>query len=1386
MESMSRAQHRRKHSSKNSFSFKNPYDDVFLSTVGERESLGARDYAEIFSGSSSIPVLDLSGLDEQVGSADCRSSKLDYNNIFGGFRNDDVGLPYEELFSGSAKKTKLRNTKRGEESGSAHASRKPKMSCGEASDISADGVNKQFNMSFNKTTQINTDESNGKTHIAQLHAVPGFTCFVDGNPRMQKMNEGKTMNSIKREVSRTWSFSAEVGGFKSEGGLKSKNSHVPEKSHNTDGVSLEPNFSKVPPPSSCPPKTNGGKHPGRSRESDFVSKKEVPENIAGGDSWPPYFGDDFGENSVAAESVAVLKRAMDQAQESIRIAKMIMDRKKDLQNGPKPSAKARSKVSEKGDKVDNDSYGSRKNNTKRKDEELDRTHAMFDGTDVHFTQSFSHDDTFVSAPPIEVKRVWKNAEEAKEHRRAFSEGGKLFSSNVSQRDSLYMDEKIELGKTGRSVEEAKTCNDNEGSGFPILVANESNSANLVSTSKLASRSGCLETVEDDLEEEVTILCTEGPGRAFDASQRMQELGKSVGEAEQWHLPLNHVKEPECKVERVINTSERTQKLDKDFGDTGECLRISQEDDVFEERGNDMDDKGKEMREEMSTVEQLTFLNFLKDSSNLGMNETLAQIETERESEIVSENKENGYIEGTNDEEAYLWFESEEQIKESLKEENDETDPQPVVFQEKEVVDNRRFIETLELENDNLKQNHVLDRNEPELPEEREQEITEEIRVNTSESESPETMTTGADNCAGIQKIALSYDSEETNDIIEEKLNNFQYEDAFEEHIAEAVDLDSGSSGTIFSEAQIYDNSTDINENQEAGSGFDLEKNSDESHKSFKENDSASEAIESFSGTHKDTKVEPSFDLDDINDFSRTEILRRVASEEVFLASKLHNTFDNLPSDGKLENAGVMDDADPQGQLPEDDGLSYETSEIHDVAQESKISGENPPEFNSSNTHSSELDVTDVRQVAEQTCTSDRGNFVSTSTLENMDRVSAQESEECAEGTNDRILANELPKDELEPNSNESQPAEEQSEKIHSQSHVGPKEMENIMESEDNDENVVRISSMKAKDTNEMEKPVESEYKENLGKTSTTEAKDSKANPQNSDKDDYQQRIEAIKRGREREKDRLAVERAIREARERAFAEARERAERAAVERAATEARQRAMAEAREKVEKSSHVKQTVEKSSNEAKLKAERAAVERATVEARERALEKAMSQKTTYAEGRTTEKVSGSSRNSGLKHSFSSSDLENGTESAQRRKARLERHQRIMERAAKALAEKNRRDLLVQKEQAERNRLAESLDAEIKRWATGKEGNLRALLSTLQYILGPDSGWQPIPLTAIVTTAAVKKAYRKATLYVHPDKLQQRGASIQQKYLCEKIFDLLKAAWNRFNSDER
>ncbi|TVU20938.1 hypothetical protein EJB05_30544, partial [Eragrostis curvula] len=344
----------------------------------------------------------------------------------------------------------------------------------------------------------------------------------------------------------------------------------------------------------------------------------------------------------------------------------------------------------------------------------------------------------------------------------------------------------------------------------------------------------------------------------------------------------------------------------------------------------------------------------------------------------------------------------------------------------------------------------------------------------------------------------------------------------------------------------------------------------------------------------------------------------------------------------------------------------------------------------------------------------------------------------------------------------------------------------------------------------------------------------------------------------------AKERAEQEARESAAAESRERAARAAAEaseKAAAESQEKAAAEARAKAERAA-----VEKAAAEARRRAERAAFERVAAEARQRAANEARERAAAEARTRENQqrtataqpdlesffgmpsRSSSASRSqtaatnpfdaqpqgnsgsgtvrktsSGSASPFtqpSSSNLMDDLssifgapsssavfqdldgESEERRKARLERHQRTMERAAKALAEKNERDLQAQWEQEERHRIGETLDFEIKRWAAGKEGNLRALLSTLQYILWPECGWRPISLTDLITAASVKKEYRKATLCIHPDKVQQKGANLQQKYIAEKVFDLLKVwllpslslipycdtkqeAWNKFNSEE-
>uniref|UniRef100_K3XDT0 Auxilin-like protein 1 n=1 Tax=Setaria italica TaxID=4555 RepID=K3XDT0_SETIT len=286
--------------------------------------------------------------------------------------------------------------------------------------------------------------------------------------------------------------------------------------------------------------------------------------------------------------------------------------------------------------------------------------------------------------------------------------------------------------------------------------------------------------------------------------------------------------------------------------------------------------------------------------------------------------------------------------------------------------------------------------------------------------------------------------------------------------------------------------------------------------------------------------------------------------------------------------------------------------------------------------------------------------------------------------------------------------------------------ETVLESREENIGVQRTKVRNdVKETGEIEKEVLTRLDEEKEKVRKLEKE------KEQDKERQRRELEEEKeREMERAKDRLAVQRATREAHERAFAEVRAKAERIALERI-TSARQRASAEAHEKEEKTT-CQAALEKASREARMKAERAAVERATAEARERAIEKAKAAadaKERMERFRGSFKDSFKAPNQDNQHEVQfqktasnnhgkSKDIEVvEVESALRHKAKSERHQRTAERAAKALAEKNMRDMLAQREQAEKHRLAEFLDPEVKRWSNGKEGNLRALLSTLQYV---------------------------------------------------------------------
>lgn len=67
---------------------------------------------------------------------------------------------------------------------------------------------------------------------------------------------------------------------------------------------------------------------------------------------------------------------------------------------------------------------------------------------------------------------------------------------------------------------------------------------------------------------------------------------------------------------------------------------------------------------------------------------------------------------------------------------------------------------------------------------------------------------------------------------------------------------------------------------------------------------------------------------------------------------------------------------------------------------------------------------------------------------------------------------------------------------------------------------------------------------------------------------------------------------------------------------------------------------------------------------------------------------------------------------------------------------------------------LADVVDSRVSKWRAGKEGNLRALLSTLENVLWEDSGWKQVGMADVLLPGKVKLFYMKGIAKVHPDKV--------------------------------
>eukprot|EP00898_Chlorokybus_atmophyticus_P002911 jgi/Chlat1/3620/Chrsp237S03619 len=141
--------------------------------------------------------------------------------------------------------------------------------------------------------------------------------------------------------------------------------------------------------------------------------------------------------------------------------------------------------------------------------------------------------------------------------------------------------------------------------------------------------------------------------------------------------------------------------------------------------------------------------------------------------------------------------------------------------------------------------------------------------------------------------------------------------------------------------------------------------------------------------------------------------------------------------------------------------------------------------------------------------------------------------------------------------------------------------------------------------------------------------------------------------------------------------------------------------------------------------------------------------------------------------------------EPEERRLLRQQRKARVKQRQMEALMEKQKREAQAVLEQEQKRKMHDALGSDIKLWGNKNKNNIRAMLGSLHDVLWEGSGWKPVMITELISTDAVKKVYRRSNLVIHPDKVAQRGCTVEQQFIAEQVFNLMQGAWKIFEAQE-
>jgi hypothetical protein len=134
---------------------------------------------------------------------------------------------------------------------------------------------------------------------------------------------------------------------------------------------------------------------------------------------------------------------------------------------------------------------------------------------------------------------------------------------------------------------------------------------------------------------------------------------------------------------------------------------------------------------------------------------------------------------------------------------------------------------------------------------------------------------------------------------------------------------------------------------------------------------------------------------------------------------------------------------------------------------------------------------------------------------------------------------------------------------------------------------------------------------------------------------------------------------------------------------------------------------------------------------------------------------------------------------------SRKARHERNRVRIETALKEKRAREQTIRSEQNERQMLKDLVGADIDEWASKNQHNIRTLLANLAEVLWDGHRYVNPTMGALMSPSGVKKSYHKALVIIHPDKVSQSGGDASQRFIADKVFDIVKNAYKEFEAKE-